>query len=554
MKTKVAMFPSLSVGELRLLSARVLVTVVCAMGVSSGCSSSGSPANIPTAGNSGGQSVANAGASGSAGAGGVSSTGGLTVAGGIPNTGGSVVTGGAPTTGGLTVAGGGPSPGGSSSAGGIPGTAGASSAGGSTGTGGVTATGGVTTTGGQPAPDAGPGGTTTLRDAMAPDGPPDAPADGTVIRDATGTPDLARAGSGGGSSSSAVTGGSATGGSGNSGGSSGGSSAGGTTGGTTGGSTAGVPLDPSLLSKCTGTNPINCAFTAPNGNYTVTVELGSATAAATTRVLAETRRIVLQPTATATGAYFRYTFAVNVRAENHDGYSAPGNILNLSFDGTAPALHGVGFAAASIPTIYVAGDSTVCDWDPATYNPFAPNGTDVSGWAQELSQYMGPGIAVANYADSGETASSFYGKFYPPVKAAMKQGDYLLVQFGHNDMKSTTDSANYSANLLRYVTDAKAKNVTPVLITPVARSSATAADHGFNGLDQTMITLAKAQNVAYIDLTTLALTYYGTLSSSAKSALFVDGTHFHEPGATQIANLVAQAMKGLGVGLEAYVK
>ncbi len=47
---------------------------------------------------------------------------------------------------------------------------------------------------------------------------------------------------------------------------------------------------------------------------------------------------------------------------------------------------------------------------------------------------------------------------------------------------------------------------------------------------------------------------YGTLSSSAKSALFVDGTHFHEPGATQIANLVAQAMKGLGVGLEAYVK
>jgi lysophospholipase L1-like esterase len=47
---------------------------------------------------------------------------------------------------------------------------------------------------------------------------------------------------------------------------------------------------------------------------------------------------------------------------------------------------------------------------------------------------------------------------------------------------------------------------------------------------------------------------YGTLSSSAESALFVDGTHFHEPGATQIANLVAQALKGLGVGLEAYVK
>jgi lysophospholipase L1-like esterase len=511
-------------------------------------------------GNSGGQSAANTGAGGSVSAGGISSTGGLTVAGGIPSSGGLIVVGGVPGTGGATVAGGSsgtgglttgggsPGTGGLASPGGISGTGGLTVAGGSSGTGGLTGIGGVTNTGGQAAPDAGPGGTTSLRDAMAPDGP----ADGASTRDAGGAPDLARAGSGGGGSAgsrSGGTGGVASGGIATSGG-----SVGGSTGGTTGGSTAGVPLDPTLLAKCTGTNPINCAFAAPNGNYTVTVELGSATAAATTRVLAETRRIVLQPTATAAGTYFRYTFAVNVRAEKHDGYSAPGDILNLSFDGTSPALHGVGFAAANIPTIYVAGDSTVCDWDPATYNPFAPDGTDVSGWAQELSQYLGPGIAVANYADSGETAGSFYTKFYPPAKAAMKQGDYLFVQFGHNDMKSTTDSANYSANLLKYVTDAKAKNVTPVLITPVARSGATAANHGFNGLDQTMITLAKAQTVAYIDLTTLALTYYGTLSSSAKSALFVDGTHFHEPGATQIASLVAQAMKGLGVGLEAYVK
>ena len=561
MNNRAVISPSLSVGKLRLLSARAippLVMMVCTVSIFGGCSSAGPPATMQ--GNSGGRSAANTGAGGSVSAGGISSTGGVTVAGGIPSSGGLIVVGGVPGTGGATVAGGSsgtgglttgggsPGTGGLASPGGISGTGGLTVAGGSSGAGGLTGIGGVTNTGGQPASDAGPGGTTSLRDAMAPDGP----ADGASTRDAGGAPDLARAGSGGGGSAgsrSGGTGGVASGGIATSGG-----SVGGSTGGTTGGSTAGVPLDPTLLAKCTGTNPINCAFTAPNGNHTVTVELGSATAAATTRVLAETRRIVLQPTATAAGAYFRYTFAVNVRAENHDGYGAPGNILNLSFDGTAPALHGVGFAAANIPTIYVAGDSTVCDWDPATYNPFAPDGTDVSGWAQELSQYLGPGIAVANYADSGETASSFYTKFYPPAKAAMKQGDYLFVQFGHNDMKSTTDSANYSANLLKYVTDAKAKNVTPVLITPVARSSATAADHGFDGLDQTMITLAKAQSVAYIDLTTLALTYYGTLSSSAKSALFVDGTHFHEPGATQIANLVAQAMKGLGVGLEAYVR
>jgi lysophospholipase L1-like esterase len=310
------------------------------------------------------------------------------------------------------------------------------------------------------------------------------------------------------------------------------------------------------LAKCTGSNPIKCDLPFANGNYKVTVELGSATASATTRVLAETRRIVLQPTTTAAGAYTRFTFAVNVRAEQHDGYSAPGGILNLTFDGTAPAVHGVGVAAASIPTLYVASDSTVCDWDPAAYNPFASYGaTDVSGWGQEVSQYFNAGLAVANYADSGETAGTFYTKFYPPVKAAMKQGDFLIVEFGHNDMKSDS-STNYRANLMKYLTDAAAKSVTPILITPVSRESGANFVSQIDNvaLDATMRQLASDQKVALVDLTKLSSTYLGTLSSSAKSALYIDGTHFHEAGATQIANLVAQALKGATTGLEKYVR
>ena len=553
------------------------------MTLSSGCSSNSAP-QAQDAGTNGGQTFAS-GAGGAAGAGGIPGTSGQTGAGGVPNTGGSTAAGGVPGTGGSTAAGGVPNTGGSTGAGGVPNTGGSTGAGGIPNTGGSTRTGGVPGTGGAGGitSSGASGGVTSLGGSGGSTSSAGTSASGGSGGSASsgGSGGIATSGGAGGTRSSGGSGGSSagsggrggsggvsisggtggsggstsggTGGRGNSGGSSGGS-AGGAAGGSAGGSTAEVPLDPTLLSKCTGTNPIDCAFSAPNGNYVVTVELGSATAAATTRVRAETRRIVLQPTNTAAGAYFRFTFAVNVRAENHDGYSAPGNILNLSLDGTSPALHGVGFAAASIPTIFIAGDSTVCDWDPPTYNPatFLPS-TDVSGWGQQLSQFLGPGIAVANYADSGETAGSFYTKFYPPAKAAMKQGDYLFVQFGHNDMKSDT-AAQYQANLTKYLTDAKAKNVTPVLITPVARSGATAANHGFNGFDDNMRTLATAQNVALIDLTNLALTYYGTLSSSAKSALFVDGTHFHEPGATQIANLVAQAMKGLGNGLEAFVK
>ena len=49
--------------------------------------------------------------------------------------------------------------------------------------------------------------------------------------------------------------------------------------------------------------------------------------------------------------------------------------------------------------------------------------------------YLKPGIAVANYADSGETAGGFYTKFFPAARTAMKAGDYLFIQFGHNDQK-----------------------------------------------------------------------------------------------------------------------
>ncbi|HEY5088413.1 MAG TPA: GDSL-type esterase/lipase family protein [Polyangia bacterium] len=338
-------------------------------------------------------------------------------------------------------------------------------------------------------------------------------------------------------------------------GASGTTGAAGTTGTGTGGSAGmAVPLDPSLLSYCTGTNPIVCAIPVPaNGNYNVTVELGSATKAAATRVQAELLRIELQPTATAAGAFFQYTFTVNVRAEVHNVYSAPGKVLNLLFDGTAPALHGVGFAAApSSGTIFVAGDSTVCDWDPSASDAITPPTPSIErGWAQELSQYLAaPGLAVADYAVSGETAGGFYGSYFPAARAAMKSGDYLFIQFGHNDQKSTADIAAYQANLTKYITDARKLDVTPVLFTPVARG--TGVD--FAGLDGQARQLAAAQNVTLIDLTNLAWSYYQTLPD--KSVLFIPGqeTHFSESGATQIASIVEKALKTSGLGLASSFK
>jgi lysophospholipase L1-like esterase len=330
--------------------------------------------------------------------------------------------------------------------------------------------------------------------------------------------------------------------------------------GTAGSGTSGsdVPLDPTLLSKCTGTSPIKCTFNAPNGNYDLTAQVGDPTSAGTSQLSAETRHNQGPPVQTAAGAYALLTFTVNVRAEKHDGgQSAPANILDVVIAGAAPKLHGIGFRAApNTPTIFFAGDSTAADWvDSNSSSQFTLNNVPgETGWAQALSMFLKPGIAVANYADSGETAGSFYTKFFSPdATNVIKAGDYVFIQFGTNDAKATADVAAYQSNLMKYVTVARGKNATPVILTPVSRKTGTAADPGFAGLDDQARTLAAAQNVALIDMTVLTRAYYATVAD--KNSLFSDtGTHFSELGATGVANVAATALKASALPLKVFVK
>jgi lysophospholipase L1-like esterase len=317
----------------------------------------------------------------------------------------------------------------------------------------------------------------------------------------------------------------------------GGGAAGG--GGTDVGTVPAVPLDPALLEHCTGSNPIKCTISVPaNGNYNVTVELGSPDAASSSQVQAELYRIVVPELTLAAGAYSRQTFSVNVRAEDHDSYDAPGKELNILIDGEAPALRGLGYASADLPTLFVVGDSTVCDWDPAA----ASLGPQERGWAQEFSQFLKPGLAVANYADSGDTAGTLYGKF-ASRGAVLKEGDYLFIQFGHNDQKAQGGIDSYQANLMKFVTAARDEKATPILFSPVARKGATLASPGFAGLDQQARDLAKAENVAFVDLTTLAIDYYATVDKSLLFTSTTEGTHFNIAGATAVSKLVADTLK-----------
>jgi lysophospholipase L1-like esterase len=301
--------------------------------------------------------------------------------------------------------------------------------------------------------------------------------------------------------------------------------------------------------------------TAEAGNYVVTVQLGGA-AAGQTFISAESNRGLLSSVTTAAGQSAEYSFVVNVRANEGQPVEAnasagyPG--LDLFFSGTTampPQVSAIGYALTSAATkpvmVYVASDSTVCDQTDSAF----------AGWGQMLPEFFAPPLGIANYADSGESSASFYGngQMWGAIKAHWAPGDWVIIQFGHND-KMATD-AQVETNLEKYVTDALAAKVTPILVSPPARVgtwngnvlASQATLHPASAMGA-----AAAKNVAYIDLTSLSTAWYNTLGSEAAALKFhandSDATHTNLAGATKLASLVAGAIKTQNLGLAKYLR
>ncbi len=298
--------------------------------------------------------------------------------------------------------------------------------------------------------------------------------------------------------------------------------------------------------------------TAEAGNYAVTVTLGGG-AAGQTEIDAETNRLLLAPASTAAGQSVTLAFVVNVRAREGqptEGVAAGYPGLDLYFSGPSadpPQVTAIGDALVSAATrpimLYIAGDSTVCD----------QTDTDYAGWGQLLPQFFAPPLGIANYADSGESSVSFLasGAEWGAVKSAMATGDWVLIQFGHND--KTTSSATFQANIAQMVKDARAKGATPILVAPPARatfSGGTLSDQSsLHTAD--MQAVATAQNVAFIDLTSVTTDWYDQLGPNgwqAYHALGTDATHTNRAGAQKIAEFVAAALKAQNIGLVAYLR
>ncbi len=208
--------------------------------------------------------------------------------------------------------------------------------------------------------------------------------------------------------------------------------------------------------------------------------------------------------------------------------------LTREFNGTHPALPDLIIAPTNVPTVFIAGDSTVCDQPAAPWN----------SWGQMLPRFFQPAVAVANYAESGETVrSSLAAGRFDKIFSLMKPGDYLLAQFGHNDMKdkSTNGLATYRAALASIVARTRKLGGTPVLVTSMERKAGIAQDT-LRGYPQAVREVAQAEHCALIDLNAMSKRFYQALGADLDKA-FVDGTHHDNYGSYELAKCVVEGIQ-----------
>jgi lysophospholipase L1-like esterase len=307
----------------------------------------------------------------------------------------------------------------------------------------------------------------------------------------------------------------------------------------------------------------------PEGNYKVTVTLGNPASAATTTVKAEARRLMLDRIHTDAGKTDTRSFTVNVRQPQITGGGEvqldprePGSLtwddkLTLSFSGERPAVASVEVEKVDVPTIFLCGDSTVTD------QPREPYGT----WGQMLPRFFTDRLAVANYAESGETLKAFrFEKRWDKVMSEVKPGDYVFLQFGHNDLNKTGANAMWPADkpsgrwentyseamgdykklLKDYAAEIKAKGATPVIVSPMTKIDIRSGELNVAGLrdyPQAAVEAAKEAGIACIDLNAMSIDVDKALGADLDRRAYVDGLHTNSYGGYLLARGIVEGIR-----------
>ncbi|NDW19133.1 rhamnogalacturonan acetylesterase [Dysgonomonas sp. 216] len=324
--------------------------------------------------------------------------------------------------------------------------------------------------------------------------------------------------------------------------------------------------------------PFFFSFDVPEGNFVVTVTLGSADAEACTTVKSESRRLMLENVKTKKGEFVTRTFAVNIRniiindtenvkiKDREKGKLIWDDKLTLEFNGENPSVAKIEVKKAdNLITVFLAGNSTVVD---EANEPWC-------GWGQAFPRFFNSKVAIANYAESGLAANTFVSSLrFAKLLSMMKKGDYLFIEFGHNDQKQKGEGKgpylSYKSDLKYMVDKARAKGGIPVLVTSMHRrrfdeNGKVVNTHGEypNAVKQ----LAKEEGVAIIDLNEMSAVLYEAWGVEGSKKAFVhypagtfpnqdqplaDNTHFNYYGGYQIAKCILKGIADNNIPLKKY--
>lgn len=332
----------------------------------------------------------------------------------------------------------------------------------------------------------------------------------------------------------------------------------------------------------TGEKPFYFSVKVPEGNYYVRISLGDKDAGSITTIKAECRRLMVKRLETKKGEIKDVEFAIHVRdsiiksngkkvrlKSREIDYLHWDDKLTLEFNNVEPKLVSIEIMSIfNIPTIFLAGNSTVVD---QANEPWA-------SWGQMIPAFFEKStVAIANYAESGETLKAFKGeRRLEKIWSMAKPGDYLFIEFAHNDQKPGGNHLDafttYKETLKEWIKEARAREMTPVLVTSTNRRTFDSTGHITNSLldyPEAMRQTGKEENVAVIDLNAMSKVFYEALGPEKSKKAFVhypahtfpgqetefkDNTHFSTYGAYELAKCVINGIKEAKLPIAAFIK
>lgn len=223
-------------------------------------------------------------------------------------------------------------------------------------------------------------------------------------------------------------------------------------------------------------------------------------------------------------------------------------------------------------TIRMIGDSTMAD------KPLIPANPE-RGWGQLLPMYFKDGVHVVNYAVNGRSSKSFIDEGrWKEVLAAIQPGDYVIIQFGHNDEKKqdtkryTEPFGSFKTNLIMFIRETREHKATPILATPIARRKFDSQGkllqtHG--DYPKAMRQVAREQKVPLLEMNVCSAELLTQMGPELSKKLFdwvspvefardpaglTDDTHFNAYGASRMCDLAVVEIKSAVPALAAWLK